>query len=76
MENKEYFFASKTSPLTKGDNDMKKYTMFDRIAKDVGYCDRFELFMDYRLIPTVMVPKHKRIEFIPLIAKYLKNRKR
>lgn len=32
--------------------------------------------MDYNFIPTVMMPKHKKDEIIPLILKNIKNKTR
>ena len=58
---------------------MKKARYFgalDLIAKSNGYSDENDLLRDYSFIPTVMMPKHKKIEIIALFWKYIKNRKR
>lgn len=53
---------------------IKKNKMFDVIAKDNGYENKVGLLMDYNFIPTVMTPKHKKIEIISLIVKHLKQK--
>lgn len=53
---------------------MKKSKMLDVIAKANGYENKSELLMDYNFIPTVMTPKHKKIEIISLIVKHLKQK--
>ena len=53
---------------------IKKNKMFDVIAKDNGYENKVRLLMDYNFIPTVMTPKHKKIEIISLIVKHLKRK--
>lgn len=58
---------------------MKKTRYFgglDLIAKCNGYDGKFDLLRDYGFIPTVMVPKHKKIEIIALLWKHINNRKR
>ena len=50
---------------------MKKSKMLDAIAKANGYENKSGLLMDYNFIPTVMTPKHKKIEIISLIVKHL-----
>lgn len=50
-----------------------KHNMFDIIARNNGYKDKFELLRDYNIIPTVMMPKHKKIEVISLLLKHLKK---
>lgn len=52
----------------------KKNKMFDAIARDNGYENKAGLLMDYNFIPTVMTPKHKKIEIISLIVKHLKRK--
>lgn len=51
----------------------KWHNMLDTIAKGNGYKDKVELLMDYNFIPTVMMPKHKKTEFVTLFLKYLKK---
>lgn len=52
--------------------------MFDEALEEIArrndYDDKSSLLMDYGISPTVRVPAHKKIEFIPLILKYLKKR--
>lgn len=57
---------------------MKKTSIFgvlDQIAKNNGYNDKFGLFRDYNFIPTVRVPRHKKIEIISLLWKHYVNRR-
>ena len=57
---------------------MKKASIFgvlDQIAKNNGYNDKFELFRDYNIVPTVKIPTHKKIEIISLLWKYYVNRR-
>lgn len=49
----------------------KLYSVLDIIAKSNGYKDKWELLRDYNIAPTVMVPKHKKIDFGLLLLKYL-----
>lgn len=48
--------------------------VLDLIAKNNGYRDKIELLCDYRFIPTVMMPKHRKIEIIPLLMTYIKQK--
>ena len=48
----------------------QKNKVLDKIAVGNGYKDKFEL-----LIPTVKMPKHKKMEFVSLLLKHLKKRK-
>lgn len=52
-----------------------KNKVLDKIAVDNGYKDKFELLRDYNIIPTVKMPKHKKMEFISLLLKHLKKTK-
>ena len=57
---------------------MKKASIFgvlDQIAKNNGYNDKFELFRDYDIVPTVRIPTHKKIEIISLLWKHYVNRR-
>ena len=57
---------------------MKKTSIFgvwDQIAKNNGYNDKFELFCDYNIVPTVKIPTHKKIEIISLLWKHDVNRR-
>lgn len=57
---------------------MKRINNFgewDQIAKDNGYNGKDELFLDYQVVPSVRMAKHRKIELIPLLLKYLKNKK-
>lgn len=53
---------------------IKRNKMLDVIARDNGYEDMDELLTDYNFIPTVMTPKHKKIEIVSLIVKHLKRK--
>lgn len=48
--------------------------ILDMIAKNNGYSDRFELLRDYRFIPTVLIPKHRKIEFVKLLYDYIRKK--
>ena len=54
---------------------MKKtmYGLFDTIAKSNGYSDKFDLFRDYGFIPTVLTPKHRKIEIVKLLYKFIRS---
>ena len=57
---------------------MKKRSILrvlDQIAKNNGYNDKFELFCDYNIVPTVKIPTHKKIEIISLLWKHDVNRR-
>ena len=41
----------------------QKNKVLDKIAVGNGYKDKFELLRDYNIIPTVKMPKHKKMEF-------------
>lgn len=45
--------------------------VLNMIAKNNGYSDKFELLRDYSFIPTVLTPKHRRIEFVKLLYDYI-----
>lgn len=53
-----------------------KNKVLDKIAVDNGYKDKFELLRDYNIIPTVKMPKHKKMEFVSLLLKHLKKNER
>lgn len=44
---------------------------FDTIAKNNGYSDKFDMFRDYGFIPTVLTPKHHKIEIVKLLHKHM-----
>lgn len=46
----------------------------DKIAKELGYRNRAELLYDYDFIPTVLTPKHKKIEILYAFYKYIKRK--
>lgn len=48
--------------------------MLDTIARSNGYDDWVELLMDYGFTPTVMMPKHKKIELMSLVLNHLRKR--
>lgn len=47
--------------------------LMDKIARNAGYKNKMELFYDYDFIPTVLTPKHRKIEIVLLIYKYTKQ---
>lgn len=49
-------------------------SMLDKIAKDNNYCDKAEMLRDYNIIPTVLMPKHKKIEFILLLHNHIRQK--
>lgn len=48
--------------------------MFDTIAKKNGYYDRFDLLRDYGFMPTVLTPKHRKIEIMKLFHDYIRKK--
>lgn len=48
--------------------------MLEKIAKANGYSSVDQLLMDYGFIPTVLTPKHKKVEIVKAIAKSLTNK--
>lgn len=54
---------------------MKKitYGIFDIIAKNNGYVDKFDLFRDYGFMPAVLTPKHRKIEIMKLLYDFIKR---
>ncbi|WP_295754037.1 hypothetical protein [uncultured Holdemanella sp.] len=48
--------------------------MLEKIAKANGYASVNQLLMDYGFVPTVLTPKHKKIEIVKAIAKSLINK--
>ena len=46
----------------------------EKIAKDNGYASVDQLLMDYGFIPTVLMPKYKKIEIVKVIMKSLINK--
>lgn len=49
------------------------YSVFDTIAKNNGYSDKFDLFRDYGFIPTVLTPKHRKIEIVKLLYNFIRK---
>ena len=47
--------------------------MLEKIAKANGYSSVDQLLMDYGFIPTVLTPKHKKVEIVKAIAKGITN---
>lgn len=45
--------------------------VFNTIAKNSGYSDKFDMFRDYGFIPTVLTPKHRKIEIVKLLCEYI-----
>lgn len=48
--------------------------MLEKIAKVSGYASVDQLLMDYGFLPTVLMPKHKKIEIVKVIMKSLINK--
>ncbi|WP_181989298.1 hypothetical protein [Holdemanella biformis] len=48
--------------------------MLEKIAKANGYSFVYQLLMDYEFIPTVLTPKHKKVEIVKAIAKSFTNK--
>lgn len=46
----------------------------EKIAKANGYASVDQLLMDYGFVPTVLMPKHKKVEIVKAIAKSLINK--
>ncbi len=46
-------------------------SVLESIAADNGYKDKMELLKDYSFMPTVLTPKHKKIELALLLLKRL-----
>ena len=42
-------------------------TVLSSVAKTNGYHDKFDLLRDYGFIPTVLTPKHRKIEIVKLL---------
>lgn len=49
--------------------------MLEKIAKANGYSSIDQLLMDYGFMPTVLTPKHKKVEIVKAIAKSFTNKK-
>ena len=48
--------------------------VLEKIAKSNGYASVDQMLMDYGFIPTVLTPKHKKIEIVKAIMKSLINK--
>lgn len=48
--------------------------MLEKAAKAKGYSFVDQLLMDYGFIPTVLTPKHKKVEIVKVIAKGITNK--
>lgn len=48
--------------------------VLEKIAKANGYASVDQLLMDYGFVPTVLTPKHKKVEIVKAIAKSLINK--
>lgn len=55
---------------------MKKYFIdkVNKFAKNNGYISITNLLMDYDFMPTVLTPKHKKIEIIGLLINTIKTK--
>ena len=45
------------------------FNVIDIVAKNNGYKDKLEMLSDYGFVPTVIMPKHRKSEFISLLLK-------
>lgn len=48
--------------------------VINTIAKNNGYSDKFDLLRDYGFMPTVLTPKHRKIEIVKLLYKHIRNK--
>ena len=48
-------------------------TVFDTVAKSNGYSDRFDLLRDYGFMPTVLTPKHRKLEIVKLLYDHIRE---
>lgn len=48
--------------------------VLNTIAKNNGYSDKFDLLRDYRFIPTVLTPRHRKIEFVKLLYNHIRKK--
>lgn len=48
--------------------------VLEKIAKANGYSSVDQLLMDYGFIPTVLTPKHKKVEIVKAIVKGITNK--
>lgn len=48
--------------------------IMDNIAIENGYKNKTEMLWDYGFAPTVRIPKHKKVEIIPLFWRYFKSK--
>lgn len=53
---------------------MMKNKRLEKTAKANGYGSVDQLLMDYGFIPTVLTPKHKKIEIVKAIMKSFVNK--
>lgn len=49
------------------------HNILEKIAADNGYDSAQCLLRDYSFIPTVLMPKHKKIEIVKLLLKLKKG---
>lgn len=47
------------------------HMVLDTIAKNNGYSDKFDLLRDYGFMPTVLTPKHRKIEIVKLLYNHI-----
>ena len=48
--------------------------LLESIAKNNGYKSKVEMLRDYNFIPTVLTPKHRKIEIAMLLYRYIKQK--
>ena len=49
-------------------------SVINPIAKNNGYPDKFALLRDYGFMPTVLTPKHHKIEIVTLLYKHFRKK--
>lgn len=49
-------------------------SVINAIAKNNGYSDKFDLLRDYGFMPTVLTPKHHKIEIVTLLYKHFRKK--
>lgn len=48
--------------------------VINMIAKNNGYSDKFDLLRDYGFMPTVLTPRHQKIEIVKLLCKHIRKK--
>lgn len=48
--------------------------LLESIAKNNGYKSKVEMLRDYNFIPTVLTPKHRKIEIAMLLYRHIERK--